>query len=321
MSKHHCKVCASRQFPLFQSYDDRYGYPGEFELQKCKGCGHIWLNQEFTAKEITNLYTNYYPRKAYNVEIYKPYVEQNSFINWFNGLKASAFRWVPRNVKVLDIGCGFGQSLGYHEARGCDAYGVEADENIQRVIDKFGYKVHVGLFGEHIYEPNFFDCITMDQAIEHVADPLSTLRDIEKILKPGGLVVFSTPNANGWGPRVFGKRWINWHTPYHLQFFSRRSIEIAAEHAGMKLEKCLTVTNSEWLFYQCLHLLSYPKQGESSTFWLPTKKKSTFFKKVIVRLFQLTHRLKINHLITRLFDSLGQGDNFVFVLKKHDNNN
>ncbi len=46
---------------------------------------------------------------------------------------------MPRNVRVLDIGCGFGESLGYYEARGCEAYGVEADENTrlkqQHLID------------------------------------------------------------------------------------------------------------------------------------------------------------------------------------------
>jgi len=316
-----CPICQCPELGFFlHLYDDRYGYPGFFKLKKCLKCDHAFLDCELNSSQLTNLYTNYYPRKNLDIESYKPQKEEGKFVTWLNGLNSSAFRWVPKKIRVLDIGCGFGESLGYHAARGCDVYGIEADENIQRVIDKFGYKVHIGLFNEQIYEPNFFDCITMDQVIEHVVDPLSTLRDIEKILKPGGLAVFSTPNANGWGPRVFGKRWINWHTPYHLQFFSRRSIEIAAEHAGMKLEKCLTVTNSEWLLYQYLHLLSYPKQGENSNFWLPTKTKATLFKKVIVRLLLLIHSIKINHLITRLFDSLGQGDNFVFVLKKHDTN-
>ncbi len=317
-----CSICNKLEIKyVLQLHDDRYGYPGLFALMKCLECGHAFLDCELTSSQLTNLYTNYYPRKNLDIESYKPHKEQGKFVTWLNGLNSSAFRWVPKKVRVLDIGCGFGQSLGYHTARGCDVYGVEADENIQRVIDKFNFKVHVGLFDEQVYEPNFFDYLTMDQVIEHVVDPLSTLSSIEKILKPGGLAVFSTPNANGWGAKVFGTSWINWHTPYHLQFFSRRSIEIAAKNAGMKLEKVKTITNSEWLLYQWLHLVTYPKQGESSTFWLQKKLKSTLLQKVIVRLLLLTHRTKINHLITRLFDSLGLGDNFIFILKKHDSNN
>jgi hypothetical protein len=34
------------------------------------------------------------------------------------------------------------------------------------------------------------------------------------------MVIIGTPNANGWGARVFGRYWINWHAPYHLHFFN-----------------------------------------------------------------------------------------------------
>jgi len=174
-------------------------------------------------------------------------------------------------VRVLDLGCGFGESLGYHAARGCDVYGVEADENIRRVVEKFGYKVHVGLFDDRVYEPEFFDYVTMDQVIEHVTDPLLTLRGVARILKSGGKAILSTPNANGWGAKIFGRRWINWHAPYHLQFFSRDSMRIAAEQAGFEVTQVKTITNSEWLFYQWIHLVTYPKLGEPSWFWSPKK--------------------------------------------------
>jgi hypothetical protein len=42
----------------------------------------------------------------------------------------------------------------------------------------------------------------------------------------------------------------------------------------------------------------------------------TLLQRQILRALDLMHRLKINHLLTRLFDSLGLGDNYVFVLKK-----
>lgn len=299
-----------------QSHDDRYGYPGQFELMRCPDCGHAFLNCNLTPSELVGLYTNYYPRKAFDVANYKPHTERRGVSMWFDGLKSSAFRYVPKNVRVLDVGCGFGQSLGYYSARGCEVYGVEADENIRRVAEKFDYKVHVGVFEAGIYEAEFFDYVTMDQVIEHVTDPISTFREVAHILKPGGLAIFSTPNASGWGARIFGSRWINWHAPYHVQFFSRHSVRLAAEQAGLVVTKIKTITSSEWLYYQWIHLAMYPKPNESSRFWAPDRPERTVLQSRVLRALTLMHKIKINHLLTRFFDFLGLGDNYVFVLKK-----
>ena len=312
-----CPIC-KHQYAcvVMQIYDDRYGHPGLFSLMRCPRCGHAFLDCVLTPNQLTELYTNYYPRKSFDIEQYTLYTEKSRLSVWFKGLQSSAFLWVPRNVRVLDIGCGFGESLGYHAARGCDVYGVEADENIRRVVEKFGYNVYVGLFDDKVYEADFFDYVTMDQVIEHVTDPLITLQGVARILKSGGTAILTTPNASGWGEKVFGYRWINWHTPYHLQFFSKNSIKLVADNAGLEIVKIRTVTNSEWLHYQWLHLITYPKQGEVSGFWSPTKTGLTFLQKLCIKVLSLIHRTKINHVITRLFDSVGLGDNFVIVLKK-----
>lgn len=296
--------------------DDRYGYPGEFDLMRCRNCGHAFLDCRLTPEQLGRLYTDYYPRKTFDLAQCEAHAERSGLHAWINGLHSSAFRRVPGNVRVLDIGCGFGQTLGYHTARGCDVYGVEADENIRRVAEKFDYKVHVGLFDDSLYAADFFDYVTMDQVIEHVTDPVPTLCGVARILKPGGAAILSTPNAGGWGARVFGRRWINWHAPYHVQFFSRRSMAIAAERAGLELAECITATNSEWLHYQWMHLALYPGPGEPSRFWVPGHHTWTPQENRIMRILELLRRGKVNHLLTRLFDSLDLGDNHVFVLKK-----
>jgi len=197
---------------------------------------------------------------------------------------------------------------------------VEADENIRRVAEKHGFNVHVGLFDPDIYDPDFFDYVTMDQVMEHVIDPDRTLQGIARILKSGGKVILTTPNANGWGARVFGRKWINWHAPYHLQFYSKKSMRMLAEKAGLKIERAQTITPSAWLYFQWLHLLTYPKPGQPSDFWAGTAcgKQVDFSaaQKVTMRLLGLMNRARVNHLITRLFDGLGLGDSYVFVLGK-----
>ena len=312
-----CSICHSDNFSTYLDniYDDRYGCPDTFTLVRCSLCGHKQIQADFPLESLSKLYTEYYPRSTFDLEQYQSYRESSGFKAWLNGEYCSAFRWIPRNVCILDIGCGFGESLGYHLSRGCDVYGVEVDENIRRVAEKFGYKIQVGLFNASLYEPNFFDYVTMDQVIEHVTDPVQTLRDIAKVLKPGSTAILSTPNSNGWGVKVFGRRWINWHAPYHLQHFSVKSMQLAAKQAGMTLELVKSVTNSEWLYYQWIHLILFPPMSDPSPFWSPNGKRS-FRQKLTLKILSLIHFTKVNHLITRLFDLLGIGDNYLFFLRK-----
>lgn len=311
-----CTVCGLDKVEDHISlYDDRYGYSGKFTIVRCLSCGHKQIQEVFLPSTLARIYTDYYPRASYNLDQYQPHQEIKGFWAWLNGSYSSAFRWVPKNVRVLDIGCGFGQSLGYHKARGCDVYGVEADSNVQLVADRFGYNIHIGLFDVSLYELEYFDYVTADQVIEHIIDPIKTLSDVASILKPHGKVILSTPNSNGWGARVFGKYWINWHTPYHLQHFSKRSLELAANKAGLVLEKAMTMTNSEWLYYQWIHLFFFPKIDEPSVFW-SHKTDHTFIQKVVLKILRLIHKSKVNHLVSRFFDAVGLGDNYIFILSK-----
>lgn len=310
-----CPVCAGDVQPTATVFDDRYGYPGRFQVFLCSTCGHRALDAGLPAAEVERLYTNFYPRSTFDADAWQPAVPVPRAVEWWQGLRASAFRWVPRNVRVLDIGCGFGEALGYHRARGCDAHGVEADANILRVAQRHGLQVRVGLFEASAYVPSSFDVVTLDQVIEHVAEPVSVLRGVEQVLKPGGMAVLSTPNARGWGARVFGNRWIHWHAPYHQQFFTPESMQRAAHAAGLRIESMRTVTNSAWLRFQWCHLAAPTREGERSTFWNPSLPRSGW-QRGLFRLAAVADRLGINAALTRLFDLLGVGDNRVVVLRK-----
>jgi 2-polyprenyl-3-methyl-5-hydroxy-6-metoxy-1,4-benzoquinol methylase len=310
-----CLVCTGPTRAVGTRFDDRYGYPGRYELLGCLSCGHAQLSVSMTEAELGRLYTEFYPRSTFRLEDWCPPREEDGFRSWWRGLRASAFRWVPPNVRVLDIGCGFGESLGYHKARGCDAHGVEADANILRVAQRFDLNVRHGLFDPEHYERDSFDAVTLDQVIEHVAAPLSVLRGVNAVLKPGGILVLSTPNVGGWGARVFGSRWIHWHAPYHQQFFSRASMGRIASEAGFDLREVRTVTNSAWLGFQWGHLLTFPKPGVPSPYWSSSVQR-THFQRIALKFLRAIDLLGINAALTRLADAFGLGDNAVYVLTK-----
>lgn len=311
-----CAICGGACRPFLDKlYDDRHGFPGRFDLAECAACGHRQLDAEFTDAELVRLYSDYYPRRVTPDAEFAPHRETAGWRAWLDGDASGAFRAVPPRVRVLDIGSGAGRALAYHQARGCEAWGVEADENARAIAGRHGLQVKIGAFDPAMFEPASFDWVTLDQVIEHAADPVAFLRGAASLLKPGGHAALTTPNSRGWGARVFGRRWINWHVPYHLHQFSRGSLGLLAEKAGLQTESLRTLAHSAWLNYQWLHLASCPPPGRPSPFWDPARASGTL-PRWRRRAAALVDDLQLNRLATRAMDALGLGDNFLCILRK-----
>ena len=308
-----CKECSERV--LSRLYDDRYAYPGRFNVDCCQSCRHTFVTGTEGLPSGDHIYTEYYPRATFDPEKFAPKTFSSGFVSWLNGEACAACRWVPGEVRVLDIGCGFCETLAYHKAMGCEVRGVEADENVKVIADKFHFDVDIGLFDCDNYAPSSFDYVTMHQVVEHFEDPVQALKGVSFVLRRGGVAVITTPNVQGVGARIFGRKWINWHVPYHRHFFSKTSMRVAAQSAGMAVVDVRTITSSEWLRYQWTHLMAFPAEGEPSAFWSPYSERSLLIK-IGQKLCDVLHYCKINHMLTRCFDGAGAGDNFVFILKK-----
>jgi SAM-dependent methyltransferase len=289
-------------------YDDRYAYPGEVALVACTSCGHRWL--DFAPADITALYAEYYPRRDLELADVPARRPAAGLGAWWRGEHSAAAAWVPRNVAVLDIGCGAGEALAYHEERGCTVRGVEADEHAVRLARARGLTVEHGTFDPVAHAPASYDVVTLDQVLEHFVDPLAALRGVHAVLRPGGTAILSTPNAASVVARVAGDRWIHWHAPYHLHLFSRASLARAAELGGFAVIELRTITSSEWLSYQWIHALTRPERGRPSKLWDPAARHPA------IRALRALRFLGGEAAITRICDALGVGDNFLARLRR-----
>ncbi|MDR0336662.1 MAG: class I SAM-dependent methyltransferase [Planctomycetaceae bacterium] len=314
-----CPICQSNRIKfLFENYDILFGYPESFVLNRCVACGHIFLVGDFTNEMLSDLYTNYYPRKQFDVDLYKPYPESAGFFSWLDGDRAACHRWVPKNVRILDIGCGYCETLGYHKKRGCDVYGVEADENAAKIAKRYGFNVHTGIFDAHCYEENFFDYVTMNWVLEHCVQPEETLRQIYSVLKPNGKLIFSIPNLFSLSRYVFGKLWRNWHTPYHLHLFSQQSARVLLEKTGFQYNGSKNFTVSNALMGQWAILFVHGKRGEKSTWASPGTNYLTEDQEKIwfVRLYRFFETIRIHAWLMRFGDAIGMGDDRLYFATK-----
>jgi ubiquinone/menaquinone biosynthesis C-methylase UbiE len=99
------------------------------------------------------------------------------------------------NTKLLDVGCGRGTLAHYLDAEVC-LYGIDISEKAiseARKVYKQADVVELNI--EKLpYEDDFFDlAITLD-VLEHVFDPLFFIREVYRVIKPGGELILSTPN-------------------------------------------------------------------------------------------------------------------------------
>lgn len=94
-----------------------------------------------------------------------------------------------------------------------------------------GVHLRVGTV-EDVAPDDRFDAVTLNNIIEHVPDPVATLRRSWELLAPGGCLVVLTPNAASLDHPNFGVRWRGLEPPRHLYLFSAASLAEVATRAG-----------------------------------------------------------------------------------------
>lgn len=77
--------------------------------------------------------------------------------------------------------------------------------------------------------------VTIFQTIEHDPHPAELCDELFRILAPGGVLVVTTPAADGFVARVMGKRWFGYRNVEHVSFFNRRSLHYALDRAGFEI--------------------------------------------------------------------------------------
>lgn len=149
-----------------------------------------------------------------------------------------------RGLRLLDIGCSSGLFLDQARKAGFDVHGAElSPESSAFARAHFALPVHSGDWRDGGFADGSFDVVTLFDVIEHLADPLAELRAVARLLKPGGLLLQSTPDIDGLLPRLsflVANRigyWPHPEPPWHLFQFSASTLGMMTRKAGYQVTR------------------------------------------------------------------------------------
>jgi ubiquinone/menaquinone biosynthesis C-methylase UbiE len=164
------------------------------------------------------------------------------------------------NDNILDNGCGRGFFLSMvRELSPCRLTGVELDPEVFALAQKNLNGKRVELYSAKAeslpFAENTFDKVLFSEVIEHIPDDMAALRELYRVVKPGGEVCLSTPNARYpfcWDPINRTLEWLGlppirrgilagiWAN--HERLYERRDLLEKVRTAGFEVVDCRTVT-------------------------------------------------------------------------------
>ena len=265
-----CILCGGPgEFAYLNQPDRLFGAGGTWNLKRCinRDCGLIWLDPMPVPEDIGKAYAHYYThaardgnhRAGWLKRVYKlmrreylagkynyPMGSRSMAIKSLGKLlylfpvrrndidsEARHLRVIPQG-RLLDVGCGSGEWLASMRELGWVVQGVDFDENAVNVARQNGLEVHCGSLEQQNFPNDSFDAVTLNHVVEHVPDPVGTLTECARILKPGGKLILFTPNSASLSHQLFKQNWRGLEPPRHLNLFSMPALRQSLGLAGFR---------------------------------------------------------------------------------------
>lgn len=295
-----CKICRNAHGnKSFMCREMLLGYRDEFEYFECSSCGCLQI------KDVPDDLAKYYPAECYYYQPAKPLREGNDAASGVKRLKINFIRnrltnhyakrksylggWLDKrsclaaeypawlrmrgpNLKlnressILDVGCATGQHLldlracGFTNLTGIDLF-IEED-----IIYDNGVKIYKR---ELQTLSGRFDFIMLHHCFEHMPEPLSVLKKLYELLKPGRHLLIRIPIAGSYGWKKYGVNWALLDAPRHLFLHTTKSLKVLAQRAGLELADVLFDSTGFTFWASEQYIKDITLSGEKSYFVSP----------------------------------------------------
>jgi 2-polyprenyl-3-methyl-5-hydroxy-6-metoxy-1,4-benzoquinol methylase len=140
---------------------------------------------------------------------------------------------------LLEVGAGRGGFVRAAMARGWTVHATEVSESALDDLRAAGATVFFGDVGEARYPDDRFELVVSLEVLEHLSDPMTHLRELHRVTRPGGLLLLTTPNFCGASRRLLGTRW-RVIAAEHVVYFSPLTLSGALRLAGYRHVRVVT---------------------------------------------------------------------------------
>lgn len=243
-----CQFCKSDKFSSVSERRDGT------RVVKCLICHVEFVNPIPSDDYLKKSYDQIFLDNGKNTSLLKNYIrERKDRRKSYEKLYSTRLKLIEKihkkKGKLLDIGCAAGFFLKTAESRGWDTYGIDL---LPDYIDFAKQELHLknvycDILENIKFPQDSFDVVTLWDLIEHLRRPLDTLREVNRILRPGGKLVIWTPNVKN---AVFQKAaWYGYTIPLHFYFFSSSSLSGLLNQSGFSVVLKKTNKTKKGMFF------------------------------------------------------------------------
>ena len=240
-SPRYCPVCENK----FLIPPPVLARSGEESYRRCPSCATIYLcrlkapSVEYEKDYFFDFYKKQYG-KTY-LEDFPNLVEMGKRrLTVIKGIRDQRVESREQNPQLLDIGCAYGPFMTAAAECGFSPMGIDPIEDAVRYVnDELGFPAWQGFFPADLPDSGngCFDVITLWYVIEHFEEPGKILKEINRLLKNGGVLAFSTPSFSGISGRKNLRAFLKNSPPDHFTIWSPRFCKRILKQYGFRLKK------------------------------------------------------------------------------------
>ena len=252
-----CPLCASADHVTVAD-TDRHGNPLKIVL--CQACGHVFTNPQPVQSELDAFYSEKY-RTAYKGTV----VPKRKHV-YRAGLRAlERLDQIQQELnvesRVLDIGSGGGEFVYLLGKAGYIAQGVEPNLGYAAFSrEQYGIDVQDGTLENRRHSSQRWDGITIHHVLEHLTNPVESLKRVHAMLSPDGKLFVEVPNVEA-----------RYHGPArqfhfaHLHCFSREGLTDVGSKAGFAVASMSLRPHTAHINAVFIHGNDQPEDGSRQT--------------------------------------------------------
>ena len=223
-----CTICGSGKTTVMLMYS-----PG-VNIMHCKTCDNAFT---FPKPQVPDYAREDFQAGANELKEPTPFLSlpheiQVSYQRQLNMVRDN----VSNGAQVLEIGGGEGIFLELLKSAGYEVALVEPSLTAAGRASQRGLTVFNDYFHNLKFERKY-SLICLSHVLEHIDDPIHTIRQLTSLLEPSGFILLAQTNYKGFMPRLLKEHWYAWVPHQHFSHFSLNGLRFISHQTNLRVKE------------------------------------------------------------------------------------